>query len=348
VSFSDIWEANALPLGDTRVDWLIVKQVWDFRKRIGAGRMIYTLTLNPALDLEFRVGRIVLGEIHRSTEARADLGGKGFNVSRALQVLCVDSIAVGFAGGYTGKRLEEGLRNCEVQADLVWIEGETRTNVSIVGSGAADYLKVNDAGPLIGGPDLEKMIQKIGTLTKAGDLWVLSGSLPPGVPVDFYARLIRTVKPKGGQVLLDTSGAALRVGLSEAPDLVKPNCEEAAEINGLPADSIQDALASAAQIAKSGPRRVVISMGGKGAVAVEGEDRWYAHPLSVKPANPVGAGDAMAAGLAAGWVRGESLVDMLRLGAACGASAVAQPGTGIGTREEIEKLRLAVVVDQIH
>ena len=112
---------------------------------------------------------------------------------------------------------------------------------------------------------------------------------------------------------------------------------------GLP----REAMAAARSIAASGPARVVISLGSQGAVAVDGQNSWFAHPLQVKAANPVGAGDALVAGLAAGWAQGGSMPELLRLGSACGASAAAAAGTGIGSREEIEAFMQAVVVERL-
>lgn len=312
--------------------------------------MIFTLTLNPVLDLEYRVDRIRMGEIHRSAPVRADWGGKGLNVSRVLRVLGVDSTAVGFAGGYTGKRLEEGLRSAGVQTDLIWVRGETRTNVSIVGAAGAadgDYIKVNEPGPAVEAEDVARLLDRIRDLTGPGDSWVMSGSLTRGVPGDFYAAAIRQVKERGGRVLLDTSGDALRAGCGAGPELVKPNAEEAAEMTGLRVGSPGEAIAAARAIAASGPAKVVISLGAQGAVAVDGQKSWFAHPLQVKAANPVGAGDALVAGLAAGWIQDGLMPELLRWGSACGASAAAAAGTGIGPRAEIEALMTAVVVESL-
>jgi 1-phosphofructokinase family hexose kinase len=306
--------------------------------------MIYTLTLNPALDLEYRVDRIQMGAIHRSPPALPDWGGKGFNVSRVLHVLGEESVAVGFAAGYTGKRLDEGLHSCGVRTDLVWVTGETRTNVSIVGPASGDYMKFNEPGPQVDRSDAQRLLAKIREITRPGDFWIMSGSLPPGLASDFYASAISLVKEGAGRVMLDTSGVALLAGCQAGPDLVKPNAEEAAEMTGMSAGSPQEMIAVARRILLLGPRRVVISMGSQGAVAVEGERSWYACPLQVRAMNPVGAGDALVAGLAAGWVRDWHLPEMLRLGMACGASAAAAQGTGIGSREEIETLQLAGVI----
>jgi 1-phosphofructokinase family hexose kinase len=309
--------------------------------------MIYTLTLNPAVDLEYRVEHIHMGEIHRATSSRADWGGKGFNVSRALKVLGQESVAVGFAGGPTGKSLEQGLRGSGIATDLVWIAGETRTNVSVVGEGRDESFKVNQAGPAISGEDVAAILSRLRDLTRAGDLWVLSGRLPPGVGADFYARALILIHAAGGKAILDTSGAALEAGIAEKPFLVKPNAEEAAELTGQAVETQEEAVKAARSILRMGPGQVVLSMGAQGAVGVQGNRAWYARPLQIRLSNPVGAGDALVAGLAAGIVRGWDLPQTLKLGIACGASAASQPGTGIGSLAEIETMARAVFVEAI-
>ena len=308
--------------------------------------MIFTLTLNPALDLEYRVDRIEMGEIHRSVPARADWGGKGFNVSRVLRVLGEESTAVGFAGGHTGRRLAEGLEALGIRTELVWTAGETRTNISVVGADGG-YIKVNEPGPEIAAADVERLLERVSELTGAGDLWVMSGSLPRGVAADFYAAAIRRAKARGGRVLLDTSGKALAAAWRAGPDLLKPNAEEAAELTGLAVTNAEEAVRAARAILAGGAARVVLSMGGQGAAALEGEQAWFAPPLEVAAANPVGAGDALVAGLAAGLARGWSLPELLRLGSACGACAAATPGTGIGPRAEIDSLFAAAQVQPL-
>lgn len=300
--------------------------------------MIYTLTVNPALDLEYRVKTIRMGTIHRSEPARADWGGKGFNVSRVLRVLGEDSIAVGLAAGFTGQRLQAGLQAQGIPCDLVWVQGETRTNVSILGEDPDEYLKVNDPGPQIGAEAVHALIDRIRRLSRPNDLWVMSGSLPPGAPSDFYAQAVETARAGGSEVFLDTSGEPLRLGCAACPAMIKPNLEEAAELTGRPLVTRNEAVGAAEDLRTTGLGVVVISMGGDGVVAADRTGTWFCPPLAVKPLNPVGAGDALVAGLAAAHVRGWDLQRALRLGTACGSSAVSNPGTGIGAREEIEHL----------
>ena len=196
--------------------------------------MIYTLTLNPAVDRELTVPDIAYDSVLRASKSQVDFGGKGFNVSRLLKGLRTPSTAVGFLGGKAGEILQDGLRALEIGTDFVWISGETRTNISIVTPAGGHYIKVNEKGPTIEPEKQTELLKKVETLARPGDWWVLAGSLPPGVPDDFYAQIIRLLNQNGAKTLLDTSGKPLRLGCQEKPYLVKPNTEEARTLTGLP------------------------------------------------------------------------------------------------------------------
>jgi 1-phosphofructokinase family hexose kinase len=309
--------------------------------------MIYTLTLNPALDMELTVDHLEIGQVHRARQERCDVGGKGFNVSRVLNRLGVANIAVGIIAGATGNRLKEGLEDSGIQTDLLMVAGETRTNISIVGSTASEYIKVNQAGAAVSPEDAEKLLNMVSQRTGPTDLWILSGSLPPGMAVDYYAQIIACIREKSGHALLDTSGAALKAAVGAGVRLVKPNAEEAESLTGTKIDSLDDAIETAAKIRALGVDAVVISLGGLGLAAVDAKGAWIAQPPEICLRNPVGAGDALVAGLAAGIHDRWDLPASIRLGTACGASAAAQPGTGVGSLEEITSLQSKVVIKQV-
>lgn len=176
---------------------------------------------------------------------------------------------------------------------------------------------------------------------------MISGSLPPGIPVDFYACVITRINMQGGQAILDASGAALVWGLKAGVRLVKPNAEEAAGLIDQPVGSVEEAHEAAERIRALGVEAVVISLGGSGLVATDPTGKWVARPLDIPLCNPVGAGDALVAGLAAAFAHGEDLASALQLGTACGASAASQPGTGIGSKAEIAALRQMVIVERV-
>lgn len=300
--------------------------------------MIYTLTLNPAVDRELTVPAMEFDSVLRASQSRVDFGGKGFNVSRLLRGMGVSSTAVGFLGGQAGELLQDGLQSLGIATDFVWVSEETRTNVSIVTESHDHYLKVNEKGPLIDAAKQTELLEKIDSLAKRGDWWILAGSLPPGVTDDFYARIVNVLNKHGSQAILDTSGESLGLGCAEKPYLVKPNTEEAHAITGLPMDTPAEIAAAAAQIRKMGAQNVVVSMGKAGALLQTAEDTWLTHSPKIKEKNPIGAGDSMVGGLVWALTQGISLKESLGWGVASGAATASLSGTEVGSRPLIEEL----------
>jgi 1-phosphofructokinase family hexose kinase len=310
----------------------------------GSGTMIYTLTLNPALDRELTVPAFAFDKVLRANAVRVDYGGKGFNVSRALAALGAESIALGFVGGATGESLTMGLADLGIRTDFVQVAGETRTNVSIVTEDHAHYLKVNDPGPAITPAEQTALLQKIRALAQPGDWWVLAGSLPPGVLTTFYAEVIRLVQSAGAHAVLDTSGEPLRVGCTAMPFLVKPNAAEAGELAGTHVSSPDQACDAFGKIHALGVQNVVISLGRVGALYSDGQSVWQAEPPEVDERNPIGAGDALVAGLVWALSCDCSGPEALRWGVACGAAAASLDGTAMGQRSLVENLARKVRV----
>ena len=179
--------------------------------------MIYTLTLNPAVDRELTVPSVEFDSVLRASSSQIDFGGKGFNVSRLLIGLGVKSTAVGFVGGKAGEVLKDGLDSLNIGTDFVWVPGETRTNISIVTLTDGHYIKVNEKGPLVNVTKQIELLEKIRDLACPNDWWVLAGSLPPGVPDAFYAKIISLLNEKQAFSILDTIGEPLRLGCLKNP-----------------------------------------------------------------------------------------------------------------------------------
>jgi 1-phosphofructokinase family hexose kinase len=309
--------------------------------------MIYTVTLNPAVDRELTVGDIAFDTVLRATEWRVDCGGKGFNVARMLKSLGGASVALGFAAGKSGEMLEDKLQSLGIETDFIWVKGETRTNVSIVSAENGQYVKVNEPGPTITDDDLAQLAKKIGNRAQSGDWWVLAGSLPPGVPTTYYTELIAIIQSAGAKVFLDTSDEALRQNCGAKPLLVKPNDEEAHELTGLPVGTKEEIAAVGRAISAMGPTSVVISLGKEGAVLVAENKAWLAASPKIIAANPIGAGDSMVAGIVWGLSQGDSMQDALCKGIACGAATASRKGTSVGTREQVDKLLSQVKLSEV-
>jgi 1-phosphofructokinase family hexose kinase len=309
--------------------------------------MIHTLTLNPAVDRELTVPAMEFDSVLRATGARVDFGGKGFNVSRLLKGLGAASTAVGFLGGRAGELLQDGLQSLGIGTDFVWVPDETRTNVSIVTEAHDHYIKVNEKGPLISEAKQKELLEKIDSLAKPGDWWVLAGSLPPGIPDNFYARIVNLLNRHKANAILDTSGDSLQIGCAERPYLLKPNAEEAQVLTGLPMDTPAEIALAAAKICELGAQNVVISMGKAGALLHTAEGTWLTHSPKIKEKNPIGAGDSMVGGLVWALTEGIALKEALGWGVASGAATASLPGTEVGARPLIEDLFLQVQYERL-
>jgi len=300
--------------------------------------MIYTLTLNPAIDREFTVNAVEFDTVLQATESQVDFGGKGFNVSRLLKSMGTPSTALGFVGGRAGEQMRDGLRLLEITTDFVWISEETRTNISIVTQSHDHYIKVNEKGPLVDESKQRELLGKIESIARSGDWWVLGGSLPPGVPDSFYAQITEILNDRKAITILDTIGESLRLGCRAKPFLVKPNAEEACHLTGLPVENTAQVELAATDIRKMGAQNVVISLGKKGALLQTSDGSWLVHSPKIKEKNPIGAGDSMVGGLVWALAQGHSLKESLGWGAASGAATASMSGTEVGSRPLIEEL----------
>ena len=315
---------------------------------------IVTVTPNPALDRTLTVECMQFNEMTRATASRLDWGGKGFNVSRALRALGAESVAMGFVGA-TGQMLECGLKEEGITTDFVQVAGETRTNTVVTDADGGRYIKVNEVGPMVRAAELATFLNQVRERVRPADLWVLSGSLPPGVPPDFYAQLIGLVQAGGARALLDTSGEPLRLGCAAGPYLVKPNVAEAEEVTGREIHSTADRLAAAKFFLRQGTELAALSLGADGLLLASEQSAVWARPPNVQARNPVGAGDALLAGIAWAVACPESgrrekempLEEMARWGVACGKAAAVREGVSVGTRTEVEALYAQVQIDQV-
>ena len=300
--------------------------------------MIYTLTLNPAVDLELQIEQFQFDSVTRAQSSRIDCGGKGFNVSRMLSNVNIESTAMGFIGGYNGQRLKEQLNHLGIRTEFTDISGETRTNVSIVSQGEHKHIKVNEAGPSVSEAELTNLIAMVKKNLKANDWWVLGGSLPQGVDDGIYADLIQLIEAAGAFAVLDSSGEALRLGCLAKPTLAKPNLEEAQQLLGLNSSQLDEPAVWCDALRQSGPKNLVVSLGKEGALVVTDQAFEKVTSPSIIEANPIGAGDSMVAGIVWRLSLGESLQQALPYGLACGAASASRSGTGLGTLEQVTEL----------
>lgn len=310
--------------------------------------MIYTLTLNPALDRTLTVPHLVLDEVLRASSTQLDWGGKGFNVSRALLQLGQPSTALGFAGGETGQRLERGLKSLGITTDFIRIQGETRTNVVVIEAGSGRHIKVNEPGPQVLPEELNALVSQVSQRAAPGDLWLLCGSLPPGVDPGFFSLLIDLIQSHHAKACLDTSGEPLTLGCTSGPFLVKPNRSEAEEMVGFALNRPEDYRRAALRLFQQGVERLALSLGGDGLFLAARYGGVIARPPAVAVQSTVGAGDAALAGIIYALSHGAALDDVARWGAASGTAAAMKPGTALGSKAEIKQMLEQIQIDIVY
>jgi len=300
--------------------------------------MIYTLTPNPSIDRSLTIPEIRFNSVIRSQKVRLDWGGKGFNVSRSLQQFGIESLAMGWVGGGSGKMLSDGLQRLGIHTDFVWVDEETRTNTMIIEADGSWHLKVNEPGPPISKSDVDQLFQKVEGFAKKGDLWVLSGSLPPDVPETFYADLIRLLKSRGAKVILDASGRPLELGCQEAPFLVKINIPEASELVGFTINDPEDAKRAALPFLRMGVLVFGLTMGDAGLLMATQKEMVYASAPKINVRNAAGSGDSLLAGLIYAQQQGMDLVETARWAVATGSASVETEAVSEFSIERIQEL----------
>ena len=289
--------------------------------------MIYTVTLNPAIDKTVVVENFAAGSVNRITSVREDAGGKGVNVSKCLQKLGADTVAVVILAGMAGKRLKAMLEDMQIAMLPIPAEGENRTNLKIIDPVNHTNTDINEPGPKLDEVLLESVKEEMGTRVKNGDLVVLSGSLPKGADTGLYARWTEFFRGRGVSVILDADGEPMQKGIAAVPYMIKPNNDELAALLGKAALTMEEMIGQAKRLVDAGIEEVVVSLGGDGAIFASKEGCYHAKSPKVPVRSTVGAGDSMVAAMAYGKVNELSREERIRLAVAMGAASVMQDGS---------------------
>ena len=290
--------------------------------------MIYTITLNPALDRTIEIPSFKTGAVNRVAAVRTDPGGKGINVTKVIHKRGGNSVAAGILGGNTGRAILSALNGMGIPTCFYFAQGETRTNIKIVDPVNHTNTDLNEPGEEISAPILDGLLQELLDRIAPGDIAVLSGSVPKGVPADLYFIWTKAFQEKGARVFLDASGPLLEAGVKASPYLMKPNIHEFSALVGwTPQDPEALAEAARALAGRYGIAWTVISLGEKGALYVTEKEAGYARGLKVPVRSTVGAGDSMMAALAVAAEAGMGKGETVRLSMAAGAAGVMSRGT---------------------
>lgn len=307
-------------------------------------RPVLTVALNAAVDKSYVLDGLTPGAIHVVAEQTQAAGGKANNVARVLALLGAPVVATGFAGGAAGGFIQADLRRCGIQPAFTAVRGESRTCLAILDRAGGVLTEIRERGPEISPAAQAAFLRRFRRLAAGAAAVVMSGSLPPGVPPAFYARLVAAGRAAGAFTVLDTGGAALAAALPAGPDLVKPNREELGEWAGQPLTEPGAVRAAAERMCAAGARAVAVSLGPRGLLVATGAGAWGAQAPAVTAVNTVGSGDALVAGLVAARRQGLDWPDAIRLGVASGSANALTVGVAAPRLEDIERLRAMIVV----
>lgn len=296
--------------------------------------MVYTITLNPALDYVMHVDRLRYDDINRTTQEELYFGGKGINVSAILTRLGVPNRALGFVAGFTGQKLEEMLADEGIACDFHHLpNGATRINVKIK---AETELDINANGPDVAESEIHALLAKLDKV-EAGDYVVLAGSIPQNFPDDMYERILKRLDGKGVRFVVDATGSLLTNVLKYKPFFVKPNHHELGDMFGVTTETDDEIITYAGKLREQGAKNVLVSRAGDGAILVD--ETGKVHKIGTAKGtlvNSVGCGDSMVGGFLAGYLEKADYAYALKLGSACGSATAFSPG--LATKEEIESV----------
>jgi 6-phosphofructokinase 2 len=302
-------------------------------------KTIVIITMNPAIDKSSRVQNVLAEKKLYCKPPRFEPGGGGVNVSRAIKKLGGESILLYPVGGLTGERLKELLNEEDLVHRSFPIEGSIRESLVILEESTGQQYRFGMPGPKFQQKEWGQFLAQLSIIKPGPDYLVASGSLPPGVPADFYAQLARIGKDRGAKVIVDTSGEALEKACGEGVYMIKPNIGEFRKLAGKNIKEESQIKAEAQNMVEKGLFQVlIISLGAAGALMVTKDSSLHIRPPAVPIVSKVGAGDSMVAGIVLSLSRGKPLKESVMFGVAAGTAAVMTPGTQLCRKEDTERL----------
>lgn len=307
--------------------------------------MITAVGLNLSIDRTIEISRLVPYGTNRALSTRSDPGGKAVNVALMAARLGAKAAITGFMRVENEAFFAEKLIAGGVEADFAMLQGSMRVNMKVLDREAGAVTEFNESGAPVTPEDLESLVERVRRHAAKGGWLVLTGSLPPGCPKEFYLRLIRAAG--NCRVALDADGEALALAIEGKPNLIKPNRRELEGLLGRPMETIDDVRKGALDLIERGVEIIVVSLGDKGALAVSGGECLFAEPPEVAVRSTVGAGDSMVAGLTVALEAGKSLEDALRTAVAAAGAAVATPGTQAAPLDVFQHIYKTIKIQKV-
>lgn len=309
--------------------------------------MIVTLTMNPAIDISTSVDEVAPYRKLRCAEIRRDPGGGGINVARVARRFGADVTAIYPRGGTMGTFLQQLVDAEGILSHAIPVGEDTREDFTAFERQTGQEYRFVLPGPRLGEGEWQKCLDAV-TAAPDSRFLVISGSLPPGVPEDFYVRVARNARRRDTQVAVDTSGAALRVLLADGVFLAKPNRRELQEYAHEALEDETSQLAAARALVAHGHAEIVaLTLGDRGGLLVTKDGAWRATAPKVNVLSTVGAGDSFLGAMVVRLDRGHDLLDAFRHGIAAGSSALMYPGTELCRLEDVERLLPQVRIEEL-
>lgn len=301
--------------------------------------MIVTITMNPAVDKSTTLDKLIPEKKLRCAALQTDAGGGGINVSKGIKELGGKSIALFLAGGPNGKTLQKLLHKDGIDFTVIEVTAETRETFNITALSNNEQFRFIMPGNELEHETMDRCLARLRSIYPFPSVVVASGSLPPGIPEDFFAHVAKIAKAKGSKLIVDTSGDPLKAAAKEGVYMLKPNLGELAALTGKGHLQDDEILPTAKQLITGGSCEVaVISMGAAGAMLVSKDFHETVPAPDVKKQSTSGAGDSMVAGMTWMLEQGKSLSEILRFGVACGSAATMNPGTQLFKKEDALRL----------
>lgn len=309
---------------------------------------IITLTVNPAIDKSTTVAGIQPNRKLRCSAPEFEPGGGGINISRVIHELGGDSLCMLTSGGYTGRHLQSILHKMNILHQIIPIEESVRENLSVMDTTNNQQYRFGMPGPKVNESGWKNILTQLEVLLTADDFLVASGSLCPGMPVDFYAQVSEIATSKKVKFVLDTSGEPLVLGAKAGVFLLKPNLGELATLCGKETISFLELESVAKNFLEQNPCEVlVVSLGAQGAMMVTEDAVEYIAAPIVYLKSTIGAGDSMVAGMVLSLAQGKSLSEMAQYGVACGTAATMTPGTQLCKVKDVDELFKWIVTNSV-
>jgi tagatose 6-phosphate kinase len=309
--------------------------------------MITCVNLNSSIDKLYIVKKLVPGTVMRVEEVSNTPGGKGLNVAKIISKLGEKVRVVGFYGGYSGKYLLSMMKQEKIQNSLTLVSGETRSCINIKEVSSDSQTEFLEPGPVITKKEIDEFLETFKDSIRQSDIVTISGSIPGGLPRDFYGHLISLSNEKGKRVILDTSDVFLKKAMRYKPFMIKPNLKEMEMLTGQDLSCRELLLKNMRSIQKKGVNVPAVSLGKEGVFVQSGRNVWHGISPDIPLVNSVGCGDSMVAGFAVGFSRNYTIEDTISLGVAVSTANALVPQTGSFRDKDLKVLLKKVRVKKI-